>query len=453
MKKILLSLAVTGLALAAMAQVPGSYKKRPSLGLNFVLKDMTTADLIDHSSLSSVLSNNQWTKIGDMFPGMGLSFASGVSEKVDFLANLTASFVKYPFAYKTGVTSPSDSKFLLESDANIVLKLVSDKYTVVPYLSAGIGASMYAGTYFAAYAPVGLGLQINLGEGTFVNTRFVYNTKVSPLSTNHFNYTIGVLSALKDKPVLVAPPPPPPPPVVEKDADNDGIVDSRDKCPTVPGTAKYDGCPVPDTDGDGINDENDKCPTVKGLPKYDGCPVPDRDKDGVNDDEDKCPDVAGVARYQGCPVPDRDKDGVNDEEDKCPDVPGVKENAGCPEIQTQLNRASANVYFATNGTKVLAKSYPELNRAVDLMKQYPHVQVTIEGHTDATGNDKINDPLSQKRAESVKDYLVSQGIDAGRLTATGYGSKRPIADNKTAKGRALNRRVVMTGDGTANLKK
>lgn len=442
---------LAGITVTSMAQ--SQFKKLPSLGINFVLKDMNTAILIDNTSLSDVLSNHQWTKIKDMYPGVSMTYAVGLTNHLDFMTNLGASFVKYPFSYSTGIPHPTESKFLLESDANLVIKMFPDNHVLVPYLTAGVGGSMYAGTYFAAYAPVGIGLQLSLGEGVFVNTRFVYNTKVSPLSVNHFNYTIGILSPLVEKKVTVLPPPPPPPPVaiVEKDTDKDGVPDSKDKCPDVPGATRLNGCPVADTDGDGINDDNDKCPSVKGLPKFDGCPVPDRDKDGINDDEDKCPDVAGVARYQGCPVPDRDKDGINDEEDRCPDVPGVKENGGCPEIQTQLNRASAHVYFATNGTKVLAKSYPELNRAVDLMKQYPHVQVTIEGHTDATGTDQINDALSQKRAESVKDYLVSQGIDAARLTAIGYGSKKPIADNKTAEGRALNRRVVMMGDGTAHL--
>ncbi len=448
MKKFLLSLMAVGFVAASFAQTPVSYKKRPSLGLNFVLKDMYTANLIDHSSISDVLSKGQWTPIGQMSPGLSLTYLNGLTEKIDFMANLGGTFLKYPFSYNSGVAMPSDSKFLMELDANVNLKLLSDKYVVVPYLSFGVGASMYAGTYFAAYAPMGLGLQVGLGEGTYLNTRFVYNAKVSALSINHFNYTIGIASPLKEKKELVVPPPPPPPPpapVVEADTDNDGIVDSKDKCPAVAGIAKYDGCPVPDTDGDGINDENDKCISVKGLPKYDGCPVPDTDKDGINDEEDKCPTVAGVARYQGCPIPDKDGDGINDEEDKCPDVKGVRENAGCPEIQTQLTKTSRSVFFATNGTTVLAKSFPALNEAVALMKQYPHVAINIEGHTDITGNDKINKPLSQKRAEAVKAYLVKQGIEESRLTATGYGSDKPIADNKTVKGRAENRRVEMFG--------
>ena len=450
MKKFLFSLIAVALAAVSFAQMPISYKKRPTLGLNFFMKDMQTAILIDKTSLSNVLANNQWTKLKDMAPGLSFTYYEGLTEHLDFMANLGGSYVKYPFSYKSGITPPSDSKFLLESSASINIKLLTDKYTVVPYLSFGLGASMYAGTYFAAYAPMGAGLQISLGEETYLNTNFTYHAMVSGLSVNHLNYSIGIASPLKDKkalPVIVAPPPPPPP-VVEKDTDGDGILDKNDKCPTVAGVAKYDGCPVPDTDGDGINDENDKCPSVKGLAKYNGCPIPDRDKDGINDEEDKCPDVPGVARYQGCPVPDRDKDGINDEEDKCPDMPGVRENNGCPvikeEVVKKVNTSAKNIFFQTNSAKLLPKSFKALNDVAAILKEDAALKLDIEGHTDITGGDKINIPLGKNRAISVYDYIKTKGgIDASRLTSEGFGSSRPIADNKTTKGKALNRRVEM----------
>ncbi len=448
MKKIIFSLIVLGLSAGAFAQTMPSYKKRPTLSVNFFLKDMKTADLIDHTSLSTVLNNKQWTKMKDMNPGLAIQYFEGLSEHVDFMGSIGGSFVKYPFSYFSGVASPTETKFLMEASANLNIKLLTDKYFMVPYFSLGIGASMYAGTYFAAYVPTGMGLQFDLGEGTYVHTLFGYNAKISALSTNHLTYSIGISSPLKDKkaPVLVAAPPPPPPPapvVVEKDTDGDGIVDSKDKCPTVAGTAKYDGCPVPDRDGDGINDENDKCPDVKGVAKYNGCPVPDRDKDGINDEEDKCPDVAGVARYQGCPIPDKDNDGVNDEEDKCPNEPGTKANNGCPEIQAKISELAKSVYFTTGGAIVTFRAYKPLNDVTDILKKYPTTSLSVEGHTDNTGNTALNKKLSQKRADSIKEYFVKQGIDAGRITATGYGSEQPIGDNKTVEGRAKNRRVEM----------
>ena len=449
MKKFLFSLIAIGLSAGAFAQSTISYKKRPTLAVNFFLKDMTTANLIDHTSLSSVLANNRWSKIKDMSPGLSLQYYEGLTEHVDFVASLAGSYVKYPFAYTSGISPSTDSKFLLETSAGINLKLLRDNYFAVPYLHLGLGASMYSGTYFAAYMPTGLGLQFNLGEGTYVNTLFGYNAKISSLAINHLTYSIGIGSPLKDKkeaPVVVAPPPPPPP--VDKDSDNDGIVDSKDKCPDVPGVAKYDGCPVPDTDGDGINDENDKCPTVKGIAKYQGCPIPDTDKDGINDEEDKCPNVAGVARYQGCPVPDTDKDGINDEEDRCPTVPGVKENNGCPvvkeEVVKKVAASAKNIFFETGKARLLAKSFKSLTDVAAILKEDTALKLEIEGHTDNTGSDKVNEPLSKARAKAVYDYLTAKGgVDASRLSSEGYGSAKPIADNKTAKGRSLNRRVEM----------
>jgi outer membrane protein OmpA-like peptidoglycan-associated protein len=451
MKKLLFSFIATGLVLSALAQTtpaPISYKKRPSLAVNFLLRDMKTPDAIGRSSIASVINNKQWTPINQMGYGVSVQYLQGLTDYIDFSGSFSAADVKYNFYRSSGLTNFNGSRFLLELDGAVNIKLLKDKYFLVPYMTFGLGASLYGGVHYAAHAPAGMGLQMNLGNGTFLNTNFLYKAAVSNAAVNNLTYSIGVVSPLKDKPEepKVAPPPPPAPPV-EKDTDGDGIVDSKDKCPTVAGTAKYDGCPVPDTDGDGINDENDKCPTVKGLAKYDGCPIPDTDKDGINDEEDKCPTVAGVARYQGCPVPDTDKDGVNDEEDKCPNVPGVKENNGCPlvkeEVVKKINTSAKNVFFVTGSAKLMTKSFKALDEVVAILKEDAALKLDIEGHTDATGSDKINLPLSKNRAKAVHDYLLSKGIEENRLTSEGYGSSKPVADNKTAKGRQLNRRVEM----------
>jgi outer membrane protein OmpA-like peptidoglycan-associated protein len=225
------------------------------------------------------------------------------------------------------------------------------------------------------------------------------------------------------------------------DTDNDGINDEEDKCPTVAGLPKYQGCPIPDSDGDGINDEADKCPQQKGTAKYQGCPVPDTDGDGINDEEDKCPTQAGLAKYQGCPIPDTDGDGVNDEDDRCPNVPGTAEMKGCPTLEQfqphEVTFASSKAVLTVDGKKELDIIYDFLTRNAD-------VNVRIDGHTDATGNDKINDPLSLNRANAAKAYLVSKGIDAARISTEGRGSKEPVADNKTKEGKKKNRRINIT---------
>jgi outer membrane protein OmpA-like peptidoglycan-associated protein len=225
--------------------------------------------------------------------------------------------------------------------------------------------------------------------------------------------------------------------VVPVDTDSDGIMDAEDKCPNQAGLAKYNGCPVPDTDGDGINDEDDKCATQKGLAKYAGCPIPDSDTDGINDEEDKCPDQAGVARYGGCQVPDTDADGINDEDDRCPTVAGVAENKGCPQINYQANE----VTFVSGKSVLTTPGKKELDVLVGFLKKNAIVKINLDGYTDNAGTDKINLALSEKRAAAAKKYIVSKGINERRITSAGYGSVNPVAENKTAKGKAKNRRV------------
>lgn len=240
------------------------------------------------------------------------------------------------------------------------------------------------------------------------------------------------------------------PPKPRKDTDKDGIPDDEDLCPLKPGSKEWHGCPIPDSDHDGINDDQDSCKNIPGLARYHGCPVPDTDHDGVNDEEDKCPTQPGVGRYNGCPIPDRDGDGVNDEEDKCPDTAGPAENHGCPiiaeikkEATEKINFIAKNIMFNSASDQLADSSYRALTELAGLLAQHPEWHLAIEGYTDNHGQPAKNLQLSTNRALSVKQYLISKGIAENRLSAAGYGQTRPIADNKTAAGRAANRRVEL----------
>ncbi len=232
------------------------------------------------------------------------------------------------------------------------------------------------------------------------------------------------------------------------DKDADGIPDKEDNCIDVPGILAYKGCPAPkDKDGDGITDDLDKCPDIPGVARYNGCPVPDSDNDGVNDDDDKCPQVVGLGRYEGCPVPDTDNDGVNDEDDKCPKVPGLKENNGCPAIQQEIvekvNYAAKRIQFEFAKASLLKSSFKVLDEVVMIMKQNPELKLSIEGHTSADANYNANIQLSQDRADNVKTYFESKGIDSGRLSAKGFGPSQPLNSGKTEAEKAQNRRVEL----------
>ena len=99
-----------------------------------------------------------------------------------------------------------------------------------------------------------------------------------------------------------------------------------------------------------------------------------------------------------------------------------------------------NLFFETDQFRIRPESYPELNRLASLIKAYA-LSVEVAGHTDYTGGAEYNQALSQNRAEAVRSYLLGQGVDAGQISAAGYGASQPLADNETETGRALNRRV------------
>jgi outer membrane protein OmpA-like peptidoglycan-associated protein len=253
------------------------------------------------------------------------------------------------------------------------------------------------------------------------------------------------------------------------DTDGDGVADNLDKCPTVAGPASNNGCPeVKDTDGDGVPDDQDPCPTQAG--KFGGCP--DTDGDGVADNLDKCPTVAGPASNNGCPVamkdsdgdgfpdetdpcpkvagkfggcPDTDGDGVPDNKDKCPSTPGPVSNGGCPEVKKEvtdrLAYATKAVQFETGKAMLKNESYAVLDEVVGIMRSNADYKLSISGYTDNVGSDESNLKLSQQRAKACYDYLIFRGIKADRIRNAGFGSARPIADNKTEDGRVQNRRV------------
>ena len=239
------------------------------------------------------------------------------------------------------------------------------------------------------------------------------------------------------------------------DTDDDGVYDYQDLCPDTPDEARNtvdeNGCPM-DTDGDGIADYLDQCPDTPleaaGYIDAVGCPL-DTDGDGVYDYLDQCPNTPAEATNfvdtNGC-VKDTDGDGIYDYEDICPTIPGVKANRGCPEVdhevQSVVNRAMAGIQFENGKAVLKSSSYEVLDYLADLFIENPEYKIEVQGHTDDLGQYDFNLDLSNRRAHAVRSYLVNQGVPASQLTARGYGSNMPIADNSTKEGRSLNTRVA-----------
>ena len=214
----------------------------------------------------------------------------------------------------------------------------------------------------------------------------------------------------------------------------------RDKDPAPTGCF---GAPEGDADGDGVVDSKDKCPGTPAGTKVDamGCEL-DSDGDGVVDSKDQCPGTPAGAKVdaKGCEL-DSDGDGVVDSKDECPNTPAgaTVDGKGCA-----LGIVLENVQFKLNSGELTGESTAILDKVAGSLNARKDVtSVMVIGHTDSSGAAAYNQSLSEKRAKAVMDYLVSQGVDAGILSSKGMGESAPIADNGTAEGRAKNRRVEL----------
>ena len=252
------------------------------------------------------------------------------------------------------------------------------------------------------------------------------------------------------------------------DRDGDGIYDDEDYCPEDPedkdGFEDANGCPDPDNDKDGIPDVSDRCPSFpEDIDQYkdlDGCPDPDNDRDQILDKDDKCPnvpeDLDGIQDEDGCPEDDSDTDGIPDAQDRCPyekeTINGVEDDDGCPdegkssiEVTSKSIRITQKIFFELNSARIDSESYIILNQVALSMKANPQIgKIRIEGHADERGSDDYNLLLTQKRAESVMQYLVDRGVAPERLEAVGYGEMRPLILESNDSAWELNRRVEFT---------
>jgi outer membrane protein OmpA-like peptidoglycan-associated protein len=204
-----------------------------------------------------------------------------------------------------------------------------------------------------------------------------------------------------------------------------------------------------DSDRDGVPDQMDNCPETPreavGLIDIRGCPI-DSDADGHPDYVDHCPRSprGAVVDISGCPI-DSDGDGVPDGLDDCPQTrPGLTvDRFGCVKLDNLNIPEVINIRYRPNSFEIDPFSRQKLDSIAMVLKEAPTVTVTIYGYADNTGSDADNRILSQKRANRVRDYLVSRGIESGRLNPVGRGASQFIASNKTETGRRQNRRVEL----------
>lgn len=299
---------------------------------------------------------------------------------------------------------------------NLLISLSPDS-RLSPYLLGGIGMmnsdSKAIDPENSALANVGIGLMIRFGDSP-VSLRLEHRARFETANTLTFDDRISSLGLQFAFGRREAPAPAPP---VRRDgdADADGVPDSRDACPGTPAGQTVDarGCPR-DSDGDGVSDDQDRCPnTVRGAAvDASGCEL-DQDDDGVVDRLDNCPNTRAGARVD------------------------IK---GC-EIREVISLPGVN--FETNSDRLLPGAEMVLDDAAATLRKNPDLVVEVAGHTDSDGSAAYNEGLSERRANTVRDYLINLGVNPANLTVRGYGEAAPVADNATAEGKSRNRRVEL----------
>ena len=227
----------------------------------------------------------------------------------------------------------------------------------------------------------------------------------------------------------------------ERQVSDEGLASAR---------CRGEGCPEVDRDGDQIV-AGDLCPDVPGVAPN-GCPQPDSDGDGFWDGVDRCWEGPGV-EPDGCPIPDADGDGILDPDDRCVRVQetknGFMDSDGCPdEIPVELAKFTGTLHgvkFLVDKDILKPSSYVVLDQVVAALKKYAEIRFELSGHIDTTGNFWSNrSDISRRRAHAVKKYLVEHGISEARIETRGAGTDEPVDTNKTAAGRAKNRRIELT---------
>lgn len=237
------------------------------------------------------------------------------------------------------------------------------------------------------------------------------------------------------------------------DGDRDGVLNGLDACPETPPGAVVDplGCPR-DTDADQVLDGIDICPETPAGAEVDanGCPF-DSDKDGIIDGLDRCPATPerAIVDANGCPI-DTDGDGIYDGLDRCDAtlVGAEVDDVGCPVLfREERGRVQPlilkGVNFEVGKSRLTPESHAILDEVAKSLLAHPEVRVEVSGHTDITGSRALNMRLSLSRAQAVVAYLAAKGVPYSRMDAEGYGPERPVATNRTAAGRAENRRVEL----------
>jgi outer membrane protein OmpA-like peptidoglycan-associated protein len=354
---------------------------------------------------------------------------------------------------------------IFSARAQLMFQAANLSSVVVPYVSIGDGfgrlSSDYLGsdTDFPPFLGAGARFLVNRSITLRIDGRWM--RAPTPHEPQMLNCNLGELMfGISYRPSRAPAPPPPPPP---KDSDGDGILDDVDRCPLEPedkdGYDDSDGCLDLDNDGDALIDANDKCPIEPedkdGFQDDDGCVDQDNDSDGLVDLQDKCindaEDVDGFKDTDGCPDPDNDNDGFADAQDKCPleseIINGVDDEDGCPDKGNALvvlspDRLETLENIEFKKATLQAKSANVLGQLGATLRAHPEIlRLRITVHMQPTKNPDEDRQVSELRAQAIREWLITYGIDEKRIEPRGFGSTKPLVDPTTKGAKGINERI------------
>jgi len=324
---------------------------------------------------------------GMFIPGVALNYTKGLRGKYAWSVMMAGSFCDSIIRDK----GFGNKKLLLEGDAFFMRKFTAANSRIQPFAGIGAGLGIYNAQY-QLFIPAGLGMQVGVSKFIYATFNAQYRLSVASAFRSHLLFSIGIGGAIPSR--------------------------SNPK-PSRPVANRSIARP----------------------------PISDRDRDGIPDDLDRCPEEPGFASNHGCPEPKPELIIAQSTDTSIPELPALSSpvalspDSSAQYLIRQLNLLALDILFETNSHILQSSSFAVLDTVSALLIRNNGINITIEGHTDNVGSESRNLLLSEQRAQAVLNYLVVKGVSNTRLKAEGFGETRPIADNRSEKGRALNRRV------------
>jgi OmpA-OmpF porin, OOP family len=316
-------------------------------------------------------------------PGVSINYTQSFSEHYSFTIMSTASF--HDSILKNA--PKGNIKALLETSLGLNRKIGNPLNRIQPFVTSGIGSSVYNGN-FGMFIPAGVGLQFKITQEVFTTLNVQYRFGIKSPLLSHGLYSIGIAGTINRK-------------------------------------RKEEGKVIP------VVNYGDNYTQIANM---------DRDHDGIIDAQDSCIDIPGYVENKGCPMEKR----KNYDTNLGSYISRKNEiKISMDSATVVLNQLAKLITFESNSYVLQQSSHQSIYSAIELLKEFSQINLLIEGHTDNVGDSDKNKLLSQKRAESVLNFLQDNGINSNRLTAVGYGETRPIVSNETRFGRSQNRRVEL----------